>query len=98
MSIKIKLYFYSYNGAWSDYTIVKKENMIVFPDELQNKIDLKQVSCLYINPLTAFCFIDIMKKQSLTSAIHTAGYSSVGKVFTKLAKLNEFKIINILRK
>jgi len=39
-----------------------------------------------------------MKKQNLQSAVHTAGYSAVGKVFTKLAKLNEFKIINILRK
>jgi len=88
----------SYNGAWSDYTIVNKENMIVFPDEIQSKIEMKQASCLYINPLTAFCFINIMKKHNFKSAVHTAGYSAVGKVFTKLAKLNDFNIINILRK
>jgi len=72
--------------------------MIIFPDNIQNNIDLKQAACLYINPLTAFCFIDIMKRRGETSAIHTAGYSAVGKVFTKLAKLNNFKLINILRK
>lgn len=97
MISKYFLYF-SFCGSWGDYTLIKKENMLIFPDKIQNKIDMKQAACLYINPLTAFCFIDIMKKNNIKTAVHTAGYSAVGKVFSKLAKLNNFKIINILRR
>jgi hypothetical protein len=59
---------------------------------------MKKISCLFINPLTAFSFIQIMKKNNYTTAIHTAGYSAVGKIFQKLANKESFKIVNILRK
>ena len=59
---------------------------------------MKQAACLYINPLTAFCFIENMKKNKYTSCIHTAGYSAVGRIFTKLAKKHNYKVINILRR
>jgi len=72
--------------------------MIIFPKEIESKIDMKKASCLYINPLTAFCFFDLMKRRNHQFAVHTAGFSAVGKVFTKLARSNELKIINILRK
>jgi hypothetical protein len=59
---------------------------------------MKKISCLFINPLTAFSFIQIMKKNYYSSSIHTAGYSAVGKIFQKLANKENFKITNILRK
>lgn len=59
---------------------------------------MKKAACMFINPLTALCFIDIMKKANYSSAIHTAGASAVGRIFTKLCAKNQFKVINTVRK
>lgn len=82
-------------GSWSDYTILNKHEYIILPDSYT---DMKKAACLFINPLTALSFIHIMKQNSYTSAIHTAGASAVGRIFTKLCVKNNFKIINTIRK
>jgi len=90
-----KNYYLSFNGSWSDYTILEKNEYIVLPE---NYLDMKKASCLFINPLTALCFIDILKKNSCDSFIHTAGASAVGKILTKLAIRNNIRMINTVRK
>ena len=72
--------------------------MFVIPDSLQNKVDMKKIACLFVNPLTAFAFIQMMKENNCNHAIHTAGFSAVGKIFQNLANQENLKIINILRK
>jgi NADPH2:quinone reductase len=59
---------------------------------------MKKAACLFINPLTAISFLDIMKKKSLNSLIHTSGASAVGKILTKLCAKNNIKIINTVRR
>jgi NADPH:quinone reductase-like Zn-dependent oxidoreductase len=59
---------------------------------------MRKAACLFINPLTAFSFIDIMKKNNFKAAIHTAGMSAVGKMFTRLCVKNNFKVINTVRR
>lgn len=57
-----------------------------------------ELACLYINPLTAFCFLDIIKKHKANAIIHTAGGSAVGRILTKLCLLNNINIINTVRR
>jgi NADPH2:quinone reductase len=59
---------------------------------------MKKAACLFINPLTAFCFIDIMKKNNHKSVIHTAGASAVGRIFTRLCVKHNLRLINTVRK
>lgn len=82
-------------GAWSDYTILNKSEFFILPDNFK---DMKKAAYMFINPLTALSFIDIMKKSNTSTAIHTAGSSALGKMFTRLCKKNNFKIINTVRK
>jgi NADPH2:quinone reductase len=59
---------------------------------------MKKAACLFINPLTALCFMDIVRKAKSDCVIQTAGASAVGKIFTRLCSLENRKIINIVRK
>ncbi len=59
---------------------------------------MRKAAYLFINPFTALCFIDIIKKSNYNSVIHTAGGSALGRMFTRLCHKNNFTIINTVRK
>ncbi len=95
MKIYVKQLDKSFVGAWSDYTLVRENEYVLLPKSFT---DLKMASCLFINPLTALCFMDIVRKNNSDCVIQTAGASAVGKIFTRLCFLDNIKIINIVRK
>ncbi len=58
---------------------------------------MRKAACLFINPLTAFCFIDLMEKHNSKSAISTAASSVVGRIFTRLCEMEGYNLINTIR-
>ena len=96
MKMKSNKYIYfSFVGSWSDYTIVRENEFIELPSNFD---DMKLASCLFINPLTALSFIKIIKEKGFNNTIHTAGASALGKIFTRLCKINKINLINVVRK
>lgn len=93
--VYLNINIHSFTGSWGDYTLLEKNEYIILPESYT---DMQKASCLFINPLTALCFIDILKKKSCDSFFHTAGASSVGKILTKLAKRHNMKVINTVRR
>jgi NADPH:quinone reductase len=75
--------------------IASQSEYTILPDSFT---DMQKAAYLLINPLTALCFIDIMKRSNSSSVLHTAGASALGRMFTRLCAKNNFTIINTARK
>lgn len=88
-------FFYSEEGAWADFTRVRKENCIMLPSTDQDLI--KEASCFFINPLTAIGFIQVVKNSQSTSTINTSANSALGKIFRRLCEIENIALINIVR-
>jgi NADPH:quinone reductase-like Zn-dependent oxidoreductase len=53
---------------------------------------------MYINPLTAFCFTELIRLHKAECIIHTAGSSAVGRMLNKLCQDRGVRVINTVRK
>lgn len=98
--------FYTNNGSWAEYTIVNENNCINLSN-LNNKNNedfMIKNSMLFINPLTAYAFLSIVKEFKKNSnlneisVVNTACKSFTGKYFTRLCSENNINLINIYRK
>jgi NADPH2:quinone reductase len=82
-------------GSFAKYSVTKKDNAFILPEE----IDFNQGAYILGNPLTAKSLYDEIISKSKTNAIvQDTSSSAIGKMITKLCKLNKIKIINIVRK
>jgi len=68
---------------------------------------MEYAATLFINPLTALGFMNILKviyfnltikDKNSNSVIHTAGASALGRIFTRLCVKNNINIINTIRR
>jgi NADPH:quinone reductase-like Zn-dependent oxidoreductase len=83
-------------GAWNDYTILNRDDFYIVPEYL--KLEDSKLSCMYINPLTAYCFMDLIRQHNANCIIHTASSSAVGRIINRLCDHNNITIINTVRK
>lgn len=93
------VFFYSEQGAWSDYTIIHPDNCIEL--DCRTEENFQQASTMYINPLTALAFIDIYERTKQTTKdigiLNTSGNSALGIIMSKLCSLLDIPLISISR-
>ena len=80
-------------GSWSEYLVAPTSGAI----HMLSENSFQDAACHFINPVTVYCFLDILKKQNKKSVIHTAGASALGKMLIKACKAEGIKTINIVR-
>jgi NADPH:quinone reductase-like Zn-dependent oxidoreductase len=68
-----------YCGTWRKYCVVKKQNLMVFPDEVK----IEQIATSIVNPITVLAFYIKIVKDQITAAIQDGACSSLGKIFVK---------------
>jgi NADPH:quinone reductase len=79
--------------AYSQYAVINKDMIVTLPDS----IDYNQGAYLLANPLTVKClYDDIIRKHK--SIVLDVAASSLGKMINKIAKKQEIKVINIVRR
>ena len=83
-----------YDGTWRKYIYLKAEGLVTYPSEL----DCDSIATISMNPPTVCGFIDITQKQKAKSVIHDAASSALGKMFTRICKIYEIPLINIVRR
>ena len=83
-----------YQGTWRQYIVLKKWEATVLPDDA----DLDAVSGSFVNPVTAWGFIDVFQKGGHKAMIHDAACSALGKMLVKLAQKHSVPLINIVRR
>lgn len=81
-------------GTWSEYAIAKLDSCIL----LNEKMPIDQAACFTVNPFTAYGLINLAKIKGCKTIIQNAASGQVGKFIRVLAKQDEIKVINIVRK
>lgn len=54
-------------------------------------------SC-FVNPLTALCMVETMRRENHTALVHTAAASNLGKMLNRLCQAENIELVNIVRK
>ncbi|WP_158864952.1 zinc-binding dehydrogenase [Maribellus comscasis] len=88
-----------YNGCWAEY-MVTSANMCV---PVSKKINMEQASMMFVNPMTALAFFDVLKKLSNSKKekrgiINTAAASALGRMIIKLGKKYNIPVVSVVRR
>ena len=83
-----------FHGVWAQYFYAKLSNLIIY----DKKVDLDKACFAYVNPLTAYAFLDIIKKKGSKAVAQNGAFGALGKIFIKLCLANNIKLINLVRK
>ncbi len=54
-------------------------------------------AAIFVNPLTAFCMVDVMRKEGHKAIVHTVAASSLGQMLIKLCQKENVNLVNIVR-
>jgi NADPH:quinone reductase-like Zn-dependent oxidoreductase len=82
------------DGTWADFMPANKNDIYVLKDEM----DLEQAACFAVNPFTAYGMFDIVLKDKSKALVLNAAGGQVPRFIRIMAKDNDIKTINIVRK
>jgi NADPH2:quinone reductase len=54
-------------------------------------------AAMFVNPLTALCMIDVMRREGHTALVHTAAASNLGQMLNRLCLKEKIGLVNIVR-
>ena len=80
-------------GTWAEYAVSEGDNCHHLPSDAP--IDV--AACSYVNPMTVYVMLLELQAEGHKSVVHTAGSSSLGRMFIKVMKENGIKTINLVR-
>ena len=82
------------SGTWSEYVLTTPDECIFLKDEMSDE----QAACFAVNPFTAYGLFELAKMKGCKTIVQNAANGQVGKFIRILAKRDDIKIINIVRK
>tara|TARA_Y100001970_G_C14107897_1_gene789224 strand:- start:223 stop:1278 length:1056 start_codon:yes stop_codon:yes gene_type:complete len=82
-----------WQGIWSDYIILKQNQIIPIPQDIRDDDALQ----LFVNVMTPFAMYKEMNLKKGDFLLQTAANSVVGRVMIQLGKIYGFETINIVR-
>ena len=80
-------------GTWAQYLLAEAHECI----PLQDNIDLDQAACLFINPVTALMFREVLRQAGSRAFVQTAANSALGKMMIRLARMEGMEVVNVVR-
>ena len=57
----------------------------------------EQGAAAFVNPLTALCFVDAMKREGHKALVHTAAASNLGQMLVRICQADGVPLVNIVR-
>ena len=94
VAIFLNPYAPDFNGTWTEYIVVNKDQVIPFP----NEANLDDIHSPFINPATVFTMAEISKESSYKSVIFNAAGSSLCRMAAKLFQKVGIQTIMIVRR
>ena len=82
------------DGTWAEYLVA--EAMQCIP--LKRALDSEQGASLIVNPLTALGLLETAQRGKHRAAIQTAGASQLGRMLVRLAALENYPLISVVRR
>lgn len=80
-------------GMWGEYKLAKAADCV----PLLDSVDFDQGATLWVNPMTAMMFRDLIKTGSHRAAAQNAANSALGKMLIRLCRLENIPLINVVR-
>ena len=85
---------YRFFGMWSDYTVASMHNVF----EVNQDVPVESAAFGFGNPFTVVGLIDTIEKEGKKSVILDAAASALGRMFNKLIKGTNLKVINVVKR
>jgi len=83
-----------FGGAmYTQYRCLKAEQCLALP---AGTTPAEGASC-FVNPLTALCMVETMRREGHTALVHTAAASNLGQMLQRVCTRNGTKLVNIVR-
>jgi NADPH:quinone reductase len=81
-------------SMYAQYRTAKVAQCLLLPDGTK---PAEGASC-FVNPLTALCMVEAMKREGHTALVHTAAASNLGQMLNKICIDDGVNLVNIVRK
>jgi NADPH:quinone reductase len=81
-------------AMYSQYRCVKAAMCFALPDGIK----AEQGASSFVNPLTALCMTETMRREGHTALAHTAAASNLGQMLNKICIADGIELVNIVRK
>ena len=80
-------------GTYAEYRIATEAECMPLPDGTT----AKDGASAFVNPLTALCMIETMRREGHTALVHTAAASNLGRMLNRLCLDDGIALVNIVR-
>lgn len=80
-------------GMYAQYRVVKAAACLPLPE---GTTPAEGASC-FINPLTALCMLETMRRENHTALVHTAAASNLGQMLNKVCLQDGVPLVNVVR-
>jgi NADPH:quinone reductase len=80
-------------GMYTQYRCAKAAQCVALPDGCS----AADGAAIFVNPLTALCMVDTMRKEGHTALVHTVAASNLGQMLTRLCRKEDIGLVNIVR-
>lgn len=80
-------------AMYTQYRCLKAADCLLLP---AGTTPAEGASC-FVNPLTALCMVETMRREGHTALVHTAAASNLGQMLQRVCLKNGTKLVNIVR-
>ncbi len=80
-------------GMWATHRLIKAAQVM----ELPAGAEPRDGASWYVNPMTALCMVETMKKDGHTALAHTAAASNLGQMLNRICLKDGIPLVNIVR-
>ena len=81
-------------GMYAQYRAVPVMNVL----PLKDGNTAREGASSFVNPLTALCFPETMRREGHTALVHTAAASNLGQMLVKICQADGVPLVNIVRR
>lgn len=81
-------------GMYGTYRLAKADECLIFPEGTPPS----KCASAFVNPMTALCIIDTMRREGHTALVHTAATSNLGQMLVRLCQEDGIPLVNIVRR
>lgn len=85
--------FLTARGAYATHRVVSLRDCILFDDG----VTPEQAASAFVNPLTALCMLQTLRREGHTALVHTAAASNLGQMLNRLCIAEDVPLVNIVR-
>ena len=80
-------------GMYVQYRRAKAAQCVVLPPDCS----AADGAAIFVNPMTAVCMVDVMRKEGHTALVNTAAASTLGQMLNRLCLSENIGLVNIVR-